>query len=476
MIIKVFDRPSLKLNFTDKVMSSYGGFLTISKFLDQLDFKSSIQKIIPFTETSPNSKGGVYSKVVRLGLTVLSGGNRYSHSLVLGDNMEFYEKSFRVDKIPKSITAVTRFINKFSRQSFAEKLQENLWEYQFNEVIVVDANEDILTFDSTVLTRYGIKQEGVRKGYNPKKRGRASHHPIIAFLNRSRFAVNLWNRMGDRPSNDRIVEFANKTFDRLDGKIKITGCLADSGYYDIEFIKLLEAKEIEFVIAAKLYKTIQNEVYSLKKEKWKELSEGISIAEFDFMHPNNKEWTKKRRYIVVRQSTEILHSPKGKQLSLFPEEDKKEISYRYGVYCTSSKKDPVEVWRTYRLRADDENRIKEYKQDFALEGFVSQSFFATEVSMLLRILFYNLFNLFRQKALPVSLKNSSLDSVRRRLFIIPAILGTDGKTPIVRMAIKQEKIKNVILNIFEEIDNYFAKRIALKKSNSSPEVAGLDSS
>ena len=32
-----------------------------------------------------------------------------------------------------------------------------------------------------MLTRYGI-QDGARKGYNPKKRGRPSHHPLIAFL------------------------------------------------------------------------------------------------------------------------------------------------------------------------------------------------------------------------------------------------------------------------------------------------------
>ena len=36
-------------------------------------------------------------------------------------------------------------------------------------------------FDSTILTRQGF-QEGIEVGYNPKKPGRDSHHPLMAFV------------------------------------------------------------------------------------------------------------------------------------------------------------------------------------------------------------------------------------------------------------------------------------------------------
>src|SRR3954452_21795879 len=39
-----------------------------------------------------------------------------------------------------------------------------------------------LTLDSTVNVRYGVKQAGAEVGYNPKKHGRTSHHPLLAFL------------------------------------------------------------------------------------------------------------------------------------------------------------------------------------------------------------------------------------------------------------------------------------------------------
>ena len=38
-----------------------------------------------------------------------------------------------------------------------------------------------LMLDSTVVVRYGQKQAGAAKGYNPTKRGRPSHHPLVAF-------------------------------------------------------------------------------------------------------------------------------------------------------------------------------------------------------------------------------------------------------------------------------------------------------
>ncbi len=57
---------------------------------------------------------------------------------------------------------------------------------------------------------------------------------------------------------------------------------------------------------------------------------------------------------------------------------------------------PVEVWRTYRGRADCENRIKELKADFGLDSFNLNGFYATEAALGFAMLAYNLMSLFRQ--------------------------------------------------------------------------------
>ena len=39
-----------------------------------------------------------------------------------------------------------------------------------------------LVLDSTVSVRYVEQQAGAERGYNPKKPGRPSHHPLLAFV------------------------------------------------------------------------------------------------------------------------------------------------------------------------------------------------------------------------------------------------------------------------------------------------------
>ena len=48
-----------------------------------------------------------------------------------------------------------------------------------------------LVMDSTVVVRYGKKQAGAERGYNPKKRGRPSHHPLVAFVRETRDCLGV---------------------------------------------------------------------------------------------------------------------------------------------------------------------------------------------------------------------------------------------------------------------------------------------
>ena len=49
------------------------------------------------------------------------------------------------------------------------------------------------------------------------------------------------------------------------------------------------------------------------------------------------------------------------------------------------------MWRTYRGRADCENRIKELKADFGLESFNLRDFWATEAALTATMLAYDEF-------------------------------------------------------------------------------------
>ena len=68
-----------------------------------------------------------------------------------------------------------------------------------------------LEIDSTVITRFG-NQEGAKKGYNPKRHGRKSYHPIFTFVAEMKMVANAWMRTGDSASATEFIDFLDNTF------------------------------------------------------------------------------------------------------------------------------------------------------------------------------------------------------------------------------------------------------------------------
>ena len=448
--IKFLENSNLEMSFTGKMMTSYGGFSLLAKLFEKIELHENLERIFPVIEISPNSKG-VYSKLLKFGLTVIAGGKRFAHSVFLGDSNKIFKELFGVKKMVSSSTAITRLFNKIMDMEISSNFSIDLWNYIDERIIPFNRiKEDYINFDSKVITRYG-NQDGTAVGYNSKKKGRKSHHPQIAFMNESKYIINFWNRDGSSSSGNGITNFLRETLDRIDGKLKIKGCIGDTGFYKIDLIEYLEGQSIPYILGVPFYQIIQKEIP--KVLDWIEVAPGISVSEFQFQHKDEK-WNKDRRYTIVRQEKEVAKNAKGKQLSFF--EDDYEISrYRYSCHVTSMDLKPVDIWRTYRSRAGDENIIKENTYDFGLEGFALDNFYATEAAMLVRILFYNIINFFRREILPEEETKDTLGTLRYKYFVIPALLGVDGHKFILRLGVKAKRMRSKFRWIISKIDQYF---------------------
>ncbi len=447
---KFLENSNIEMSFTGKMMTSYGGFSLLAKLFEKIELHENLERIFPVAEISPNSKG-VYSKLLKFGLTVIAGGKRFAHSVFLGDSDKIFKELFGVEKMVSSSTAITRLFNKVMDMEIASHFILELWDYIDNRIIPFDRiKEDYINFDSKVITRYG-KQDGAAVGYNSKKKGRKSHHPQIAFMNETKYVVNFWNREGSSSSGNGITAFLKETLDRIDGKLKIKGCIGDTGYYNIDLIEYLETANIPYILGVPFYQIIQKEIPKVKD--WKEITPGIAVSEFQFQHKDDK-WDKDRRYTIVRQEIEVKEDAKGKQLKLF-KEDYEISKYRYSCHITSMDLPPLDIWRIYRTRAGDENIIKENTYDFGLEGFSLDNFYATEAAMLVRILFYNIINFFRREILPAEETKDTLGTLRYKYFVIPALLGVDGHKYILRLGVKSKKMRSKIRWIIAKIDQYF---------------------
>jgi hypothetical protein len=435
------------ITFTNKPITAWGGLASvIGKLLEVLEFRSWVESAIPIQERSNNAKG-IYEKVLATFLTVLCGGERFSHLSWWGHGIEAIKNVFDVQWLPKAPSTLTRFWGKICTQYLSERLGEAARQLAIAIVMWQGIVEDNLNLDSSVLPRYG-NQEGAKVGYNPKKRGRPSHHPLIAFLG-SGYVLNVWNRSGNTGTGQGSVDFFHQTRLLLGEDFQVNRVLCDSGFYLIDFIEYLESESYIYIIAVPISRAIQRAILGVKD--WKKISKGIEVGEFEFEHLD-KKWTHPRRYVVVRQS--IYKRPKalGKQPNLF--QDLEDWSqYRISVMITNDLESrPEEIWREYRPRANDENVIKDLKEGYGFETFNLRSFWATEaVLMMIGLVFHNLIVYLNRTILNPNRPQEQLKTLRHKYLIIPGWLGSGGGKKILRLSIQERRMRAKMVSILKRI-------------------------
>jgi len=106
-----------------------------------------------------------------------------------------------------------------------------------------------LVLDSTVAVRYGAKQAGAEKGYNPKKRGRPSHHPLIATLAETGDLMGVRWRPGSASAAKGATEWLPLLVARLReaGVSDITVRL-DKGFFSRAMVECLQDLGVSFLL------------------------------------------------------------------------------------------------------------------------------------------------------------------------------------------------------------------------------------
>jgi len=264
----------VQITFTNKHLTAWGGVCSlVAKFLEQIAFRAWVEQHIPIEEKSPNAKG-VYGKVLALLLTALTGGSRFSHVTWWAHGLESLRACFGVTWLPQSASVLTRFLAKFKREQ-SEALRTACAAQALTLLTAEKITHDYLMLDSTVCTRYG-RQEGARKGYNPKKPGRPSHHPLKALLGRG-YVVNLWNRSGNTASAEQAVSFYDQTRRALAGRVQVDGVLGDSGFADDTMLTHLEQQPQRYIMAVRLTPYVLAGIQAIGV--WQQLEDGLQVGE-----------------------------------------------------------------------------------------------------------------------------------------------------------------------------------------------------
>ena len=402
------------ISFSGDTLTHFGGIYLLQSFFKQLKLRRQLHRYLQFPQR--NNRFTVAEEMLALIYPISLGLGRIETTHLLKQNGVFQYLT-GLPSYPNP-TTLRRFLLRMAPLALP-KLRK------FHEGLLLTMilkprppTKVIFDLDSTVLILYG-KQEMARIGYNPKKWGRPSYHPLLCF---NGITKDFWHgelRPGDTHTATGTVELLKASFAKLPPSVKIVIVRADKGFYDHKTIEYLESKKALFVIVAKLTAPVKREISTLSYQVH---SSGLETAEF--MYQPTK-WKKEYRFVVVRR---LIPEDPTEQLTLFSMG-----KYSYQVIVTNMKLTPLNTWRFYNGRASVELIIKELKGDYPL-GKIPTKYFAANEAYFHTLLFsYNLINWFKRLCLPVEFQNMTLRTLRSRLLLIPGELINPENRPTLKL-------------------------------------------
>ena len=415
-ITPLFGGAKIVLDQTPKAITPFGGLVSLIAFFNQIGLGAQLQKAMPFEEPTSHNAIPLAHTLAAFLMTVVVGGRRFAHSQWL-----------RADHVLHALLGIERFagddtILNFFRRFTQAKIQafwRPLWRWLLT-MVATPGEGFHLDLDSTVFDREG-SQEGALKGYHPRRRGRPSHHPLLAVLAEAPFVLHGWLRSGNAGSARGVVAFLREAFSLLPDGMHLRCVRADSGFFENDLLVFLEERPLFYIIVARMTSVIKHHCLAIKE--WNAIDEHYSQGEFTAtLHG----WSNPRRFVVIRERIREDKAAVGRRLIDVP-------GYTFRVFVTNRTETPVELWREYNGRATIEQRIEELKNDVAADGFCMQDFFATESAFLSALFTFNLLSLYQHMSTPAQTYRQP-STLRTTVFLAGATLGRLGKKMVLKLS------------------------------------------
>ncbi len=241
------------LRETPRAVTPFGGLSVFIAFLQRIGYSQQVSEHLPVHLKSPNAIDPAQTYTAFL-LSVLVVARRFAPTSLL-----------RADRALQAVLGMKRFPpdgtmrNLFKRfqQGMVVRMYEPLWAWQIGR-LPPRAQGYSLDLDSTVFERYG-EQEGVKRGYNPRKPGRGSHHPLLAVLGEAYFILHGGLRSGNTTAGRGVVEFLKEALAKLPRLEWIRVVRADSGFFAQDLLQYLESRHLHYIVVARMTSWLKRE-------------------------------------------------------------------------------------------------------------------------------------------------------------------------------------------------------------------------
>jgi hypothetical protein len=398
---------SFQFQFNEPGLTHFGGLVLVQRFCQKIKLRWHLQREVPL----PLREGPYLPVDLWLALiyAMIAGLRRINKTEVLQYNGAFLNL-LGVERFPDQST-LRRFLRRLSPNSIRQlvRLHDRLRGQWFTAP--EPPSSLIFDLDSVVVTVYG-KQQGARLGYNPRKKGRRSYHPLLCFES-SRH--EFWHgslRPGDTSANTGVFYFMQRCLAKLPpgwprARLRVR---ADSGFYGNKLLSQLESFGCGYAVVAKLIPSLRRWLQSLR---YKPAGHGFEVAEFEHQC---KSWPHPRRFVAVRRP--IPEDPEeAAQLTLF-----KDRRYAYQAIVTNLTLEPFRLWRFYVQRGVIEKDIRELLYDYPLSKIPTDQWLANVAFFQLLLLAFNVMHWFKRLCLPPAYWGTTLETLRTDFLVLPAKL------------------------------------------------------
>jgi hypothetical protein len=390
----------------------------MQQFCQRLQLRRKLQRYVPVTQRIGNYRPE--EMFLALLFAIIMGLRRINKTEILQYNGAFLEM-LGLARFPDQ-TALRRFLRRLSPTDIRQlaRLHDRLrgWLFELPE----PRHSLILDVDSVVIVVYGHAQ-GAAVGYNPKKPGRRSYHPLLCFESHWHEFWHGTLRPGNAGASTGALGFLQVCL------AKVPGTLArqrirfrmDSGFFGKRVVEFLDGSGCGYVIVAKEYSTIKA---AAQRPRFTALQDGWEYGEFGYQP---QKWKEPHRFVVVRRP--IPEDPQeAKQLTLF-----KDRRYAYHVFVTNLELDAWRVYLFYNGRANIEKNNREFLYDYPLGKIPTQSWTANVAFFQLLLFAADLVHWFKRLCLPASYRAATLETIRTDFLVLPAKLVRVSKKNIVKL-------------------------------------------
>ena len=362
-----------KINFNGGNLSSDGGSILLSQFLEKINLKTLLDSIsfVDLRHLPVYSNTNILFQQI---IKCLLGYNDQSDQKILINDPLLSLKSLICSQ-----ATVSRFYDRVSLNTTNEfkKIITQL-AYDF---VNTNIDDPILDADSTMVTTCG-NQEASAYIHHYQKNG---YHPLVINEYHSKLLLSSLLRTGSAYSSNGIIEELEQIFTQLNntGNIRFRG---DSAFYRRDLFKYLENNQVTYYIRVKNFKK------NIRESVMDMVINQVDWNDFDYTEPYYGEYTiqinkTKKRRIVYK----AFRLEKGGMLQLVP--------MVYCIITNDFEKSPKEAMDFYEARGNSENFTKELKDDFNGGNPSHKEFVKNEMDFLISSLAYNLYHVFQQTIL-----------------------------------------------------------------------------